>query len=101
MLSTISTSTTAVQFFDSIVASIPPCHGGDRGSIPRQRSSSKFKKFFFFSKIPVCIYSDRAIPRQRIFLKFFKLQNNKNLKITKKDFLKLRIIRRLGGLGLR
>ena len=25
-------------FFDSIVASIPPCHGGDRGSIPRQRN---------------------------------------------------------------
>ena len=30
--------------FDSIVVSIPACHAGDRGSIPRQRDEN----FLFF-----------------------------------------------------
>ena len=34
------------NLFDSIVVSIPPCHGGDRGSIPRQRMESIFLPFF-------------------------------------------------------
>ena len=36
-----------VSILDSIVASIPACHAGDRGSIPRLGGS--FFKFSFFN----------------------------------------------------
>ena len=38
---------TSSEFLGSIVVSIPACHAGDRGSIPRRGGLS------FFSKIPV------------------------------------------------
>ena len=37
-----------VQLLVSIVVSIPACHAGDRGSIPRRGGIKEFFFFFFF-----------------------------------------------------
>ena len=36
------------SILDSIVVSIPACHAGDRGSIPRQGELFYFKKYIIF-----------------------------------------------------
>ena len=41
-----------IQFHDSIVVSIPACHAGDRGSIPRRGA--------FFEKFILMIISGNA-----------------------------------------
>ena len=44
------------EFSDSIVASIPACHAGDRGSIPRQRDILYFGLATFLSSFfAICI----------------------------------------------
>ena len=54
-------SNLANLFFDSIVVSIPPCHGGDRGSIPRQRMELKFCHFFARTELKFCHFFARDI----------------------------------------
>ena len=58
--------------FDSIVVSIPACHAGDRGSIPRQRDN-----FFFFCMI-CCM-----VNRTEVWPIWFRCQNLGRFKIPR------------------
>ena len=52
------------QFLGSIVVSIPACHAGDRGSVPRRGG------FFFFNFVFILIFLFNVVLRSNLFSSF-------------------------------